>query len=115
MPKETDDLFFLMTTMFIDNINRSFDLREMTEESKMTYLRKVIHYCEHLSDQSYEPRTAAANDGWLLFQKDGKDHDFAFRGIWSIEKLKELLSLQYEVKPDDLHIKIIHDSFTSPI
>ena len=115
MPKETDDLFFLMTTMFIDNINRSFDLQEMTVESKAAYLSKVIHYCERLHDQNYEPKTPAAQDGWLLFQKDGKDHDVAYRGIWSIEKLKELISLQFSVQPDDLHIKIIHDSFTSPI
>jgi len=115
MPKETEDLCFLMTTMFIDTINKSFDLKEMTEESKMAYLSKVIHYCEHINDQNYEPAKPAAQDGWLLFQKDGEHHDFAYRGIWSIGKLKELLALQHNVKPEDLHIKIIHDSFTSPI
>jgi len=115
MPKETEDLFFLMTTMFIDNINKSFDLKEMTEESKMAYLSKVIHYCEHINDQNYEHLRPAAQDGWLLLQKGKEHHDFAYRGIWNIEKLKELVALQYDVKPEDLHIKIIHDSFTSPI
>ena len=113
MPQANNDLFFLMTTMFIDHINKSFDLQEMTEESKMEYLSKVIHYCEHIHDQNYEPKKPAAQDGWLLLRKDGEDHDVAYEGIWCIEKLKELVSLQFDVKPEDLHIKIIHDSFSS--
>ena len=114
MTRINDDLFFLMTTMFIENITKTYDLQEMTEDSKLMYLRKVIHYCEHFYDQNYEPKRPAAQDGWLLLTDDrGQAHEVAYRGIWSIEKLKELIAMQFSMKPEDLHIKIVHDSFTS--
>ena len=115
MPKLNDDLLYLMTTMFIENIMKTYDLQEMTEDNKLMYLRKVIHYCEHFYDQSYEPKRPAAQNGWLVLRDDrGQKHEVAYRGIWSIEKLKDLLALQFSVKPEDLHLNVVHDSFTSP-
>ena len=115
MPKVNDELFFTMTTMFIDNIIKNYDLQEMTEETKLNYLRNIVQYCERHYDQTYEGNHPKAQDGWLaLVDSKGEHHDVAYRGIWSIEKLKELMALQFSVKPEDLHLKLIHDSFTSP-
>ena len=54
MPKVNDELFFTMTMMFIDNIIKNYDLQEMTEETKLNYLRNVVQYCERHYDQTYE-------------------------------------------------------------
>ena len=114
MPKVNDELFFTMTTMFIDNIINNYDLQEMTEETKLNYLRNVVQYCERHYDQTYEGNHPKAQDGWLLLiDSKGEKHDVAYRGIWSIEKLKELMALQFSVKSDDLHISLVHDSYTS--
>ena len=114
MPKVSDDLFFEMTMMFIDNILKTYDVQDVSEESKLAYLKKVVQYCEHRYDHNYEPKTLAAADGWLLLKdKEGKSHDVAYRGMWSIEKMKDLLAIQFVVKPEDLHLMLVHDSFTS--
>ena len=109
-----DELLFTMTTMFIDNIIKTYDLQETSDEMKLNYLRNVVQYCERHYDQTYESHLPKAQDGWLLLKDDkGEKHDVAYRGIWSIEKLKELMALRFSVKPDDLHITMVHDSFTS--
>ena len=109
-----NELFFTMTTMFIDNIINTYDLQETTDETKLNFLRNVIQYCERHYDQTYEGNNPKAQDGWLLLKDDkGENHDVAYRGIWSIEKLKELMALRFSVKPEDLHLTLVHDSFTS--
>ena len=109
-----NELFYTMTTMFIDNIVNTYDLQETTDETKLNFLRNVIQYCEKHYDQTYEGNQPKAQDGWLLLKDDkGEKHDVAYRGIWSIEKLKELMALRFSVKPDELHLTLVHDSFTS--
>ena len=107
-------LHFEMTMMFIDNILKTYDMQDVSKESKVTYLKRIIQYCERKYDQEYEPAKMGSADGWLLLKdKEGKEHDVAYRGVWSIEKLKDLLSDQFSCKPDDLHITVIYDSFSS--
>ena len=129
-----NELFYTMTTMFIDNIIKTYDLQETTDETKLNFLRNVVQYCERHYDQTYEgnnpkaqddyagqgaplpasSRRCGHEDGWLLLKDDkGEKHDVAYRGIWSIEKLKELMALRFSVKPDELHLTLVHDSFTS--
>ena len=108
-----NELLFTMTTMFIDNIINTSDLQETTDEPKLNFLRNVVQYCERHYDQTYESH-CGHKDGWLLLSDDkGQKHDVAYRGIWSIEKLNELMALKFSVKPDDLHLTLVHDSFTS--
>ena len=109
-----NELFYTMTTMFIDNIIKTYDLQESDDETKLNFLRNVVQYCERQYDQTYEGNNPKAQDGWLLFtDSTGEKHEVAYRGIWSIEKLKELMALRFSVKPDDIHMTLLHDSFTS--
>ena len=109
-----NELFYTMTTMFIDNIIKTYDLQETDDETKLNFLRNVVQYCERHYDQTYEGNHPKAQDGWLILtDSKGEKHDVAYRGIWSIEKLKELMALQFSVKPEDLHLMMVHDSFTS--
>ena len=105
-----NELFYTMTTMFIDNIIKKYDLQEMTKETKVNYLRNIVQYCERHYDQTYEGNHPKAQHGWLVLKdQKGEKHDVAYRGIWSIEKLKELMALQFSVKPEDLHLMMVHD------
>ena len=114
MSKVRDELFFSMTMMFKDNMVKTYDTQELTEESKLNYLRNIVQYCERLYDQTYESKHPKAQDGWLLLKdQNGEQHDVAYRGIWSIEKLKELMAAQFSVKPEDLHMTLVYDSFTA--
>jgi hypothetical protein len=114
MPKVLDDLHFDMSMMFIDNNLKTYDVQDVSEESKVKYLRRIIQYCERKYDQEYEPQKSGASDGWLLLKdQEGKSHDVAYRGVWSIEKLKDLLADQFSCKPDDLHLSVLHDSYSS--
>ena len=116
MPKVSDELFFEMTMMFIDNILKTYDVQDVSEESKLAYLKKVVQYCEHTYDHNYEPKTASGADGrLLLLDKEGNSHDVAYRGIWSVDQLKDLMAGQFSLKPDDLHFMVVHDSFSSVI
>ena len=109
-----NELFYTMTTMFIDNIIKTYDLQESDDEPKLNFLRNVVQYCERHYDQTYEGNHPKAQDGGLVLKdQKGEKHDLAYRGIWSIEKLKELMALQNSVQPDDLHLTLVHDSFTS--
>ena len=109
-----NELFYTMTTMFIDNIINTYDLQETSDEPKLNFLRNIVQYCERHYDQTYESHHPKAQDGWLaLKDQKGEKHDVAYRGIWSIEKLKELMALRFSVKPGDLHVTMVHDSFTS--
>ena len=112
------ELFFNMTTMFIDNIVKTYDLQETDDESKLNYLRNVVKYCERHYDQTYEGNNPQAQDGhedgWMLLKDDKREqHDVSYRGIWSIQKLKELMALRFLVKAEDLHLTLVHDSFLS--
>ena len=40
MPKVSDELFFEMTMMFVDNILKTYDVQDVSEESKLAYLKK---------------------------------------------------------------------------
>jgi hypothetical protein len=103
-----------MTMMFIDNMVKTYDTQELTEESKLNYLRNIVQYCERLYDQTYESKHPKAQDGWLLLKdQNGEQHDVAYMGIWSIEKLKELMAAQFSVKPEDFHMTLVYDSFTA--
>ena len=61
-----NELLFTMTTMFIDNIIKTYDLQETSEEMKLNYLRNVVQYCERHYDQTYESHHPKAQNGWLL-------------------------------------------------
>ena len=69
MPKVLDDLRFEMSMMFIDNILKTYDIQDVTEESKVKYLKRIIQYCERKYDQEYEPQKSGAADGWLLVKE----------------------------------------------
>ena len=95
MPKINNDLLFKISAMFIQNIMRTYDLQEPHEEAKLSYLNKLSRYCEHCYDQRYEPKQGNG-DGWLLLKDSkGESHDVAYRGVWTIDKLKDLLSNQF--------------------
>jgi hypothetical protein len=129
-----NELFYTMTTMFIDNIINTYDLQETSDEPKLKFLRNIVQYCERHYDQTYEghhpkaqddytgqgaplpasSRRCGHEDGWLVLKdQKGEKHDVAYRGIWSIEKLKELMAAQFSVKPEDLHMTLVYDSFTA--
>jgi hypothetical protein len=64
MPKVLDDLHFEVTMMFIDNIIKTYDVQDVSEESKVKYLRRIIQYCERKYDQEYEPQKPRGW-GWM--------------------------------------------------
>ena len=102
------DLLFEMTTMFIQNMLKPFDEQEAAEEEKREFLNRVVCYCTHVMDKNEEPSTAAAQDGWLkLIDRFGAVHQVAYRGVWTIEQLKNLIDAKHHISPEDQNITIM--------
>jgi hypothetical protein len=102
------ELLYEMTTMFIKTMMKPFEMHEDNEEEKRMFLSRIMCYCEHYLDKNMEPNTPAAQDGWLsLIDAFGNVHQIPYRGVWTIEQLKEYITAKHNVKPESLNITIM--------
>jgi hypothetical protein len=112
---ESPELFYEMTVMFIQNMLKSFDKLEVYEEEKLRYLEKLRHFCQNASiTNNYEPTTVEAQDGWLMLKDlEGTQHQVPYRGVWSIETLKTFIETKHGIAPNDQHLAVFCESFSS--
>ena len=112
---DLSELNYQMTTMFIQQMVKNFQLVEASESEIRSYLHKVFNFCQNAStENNFAPTTVAAQDGWLLLKDlEGREHQVPYRGVWTIENLKDYIQLKHNIAPDHQHLTMVAESFTS--
>ena len=102
------DFNYQMTTMFIQHLIKNFQMVKASENEIRSYFHKVFHFCQNACvENNFEPTVAAAQDGWLVLRdSDGTEHQVPYRGVWTIENLKDYIKIKHGITPERLDLSV---------